>query len=108
MEGQAQQAEHLLADGAVPGSNTPAPATSGTYQIVVNFQTGTYTVAPYTNTIPTNLYIVGDATQVAGTILLHYPTQQFTKLDAGSFGIIVNLDSRKKLFVLAIEWKLGS
>lgn len=34
----------LLADGAVPGSNTPAPATSGMYQIVVNFQTGTYTV----------------------------------------------------------------
>ena len=52
----------LLADGAVPGSNTPAPATSGMYEIVVNFQTGTYTVTPFTMTIPGNLYIVGDAT----------------------------------------------
>src|SRR6185295_961326 len=51
----------LLADGAVPGSNTPAPAATGTYQIVVNFQTGTYTVTPFSTAIPPNLYIVGDA-----------------------------------------------
>jgi len=52
----------LLSDGAVPGSNTPAPAASGMYQIVVNFQTGTYTVTAFATTIPANLYIVGDAT----------------------------------------------
>jgi hypothetical protein len=34
----------LLADGAVPGSNTPAPATSGSYTITVNFITMTYKV----------------------------------------------------------------
>ncbi|HRN72608.1 MAG TPA: hypothetical protein PLM81_05745, partial [Ginsengibacter sp.] len=36
----------LLADGAVPGSNTPAPATTGNYRINVNFLTGKYKVTP--------------------------------------------------------------
>jgi hypothetical protein len=82
----------LLADGAVPGSNTPSPATSGTYQIVVNFQTGTYTVTPYAGAVPANLYIVGDATALAwdNTPGLA-PKQQFTRLDAVSYGIIINL-----------------
>ena len=34
----------LLADGNVPGSNTPAPAVSGSYLINVDFLTGKYTV----------------------------------------------------------------
>lgn len=81
----------LLADGAVPGSNTPAPATSGMYQIVVNFQTGTYTVTPFIVTIPANLYIVGDATPGGWANPVPTPSQQFTQIDAVSFGIIVNL-----------------
>jgi starch-binding outer membrane protein SusE/F len=36
----------ILFDGAVPGSNTPAPAASGNYLIDVNFATGIYTVTP--------------------------------------------------------------
>ena len=36
----------LLADNAVPSSNTPSPATSGNYQITVNFATSQYTVTP--------------------------------------------------------------
>lgn len=92
----------LLADGAVPGSNTPAPATSGTYQITVNFQTGTYTVAPYTNVIPANLYIVGDgAGSWDNPVAL--PAKQFTKLDAGSFGIIVNLEAGKSYLFLPLN-----
>jgi hypothetical protein len=34
----------LLVDGAVPGSNTPAPATTGNYLIKVNFITMTFRV----------------------------------------------------------------
>jgi starch-binding outer membrane protein SusE/F len=59
----------LLANNAVPASNTPAPATSGLYKIVVNFQTNTYTVTPYSGMpLPTSiginkgLWIIGDAT----------------------------------------------
>lgn len=81
----------LLADNAVPGSNTPAPAASGMYQIVVNFQTGTYTVTPFTMTIPSNLYIVGDATAGGWANPVPVPSQQFTQIDAVSFGIIVDL-----------------
>jgi hypothetical protein len=36
----------LLTDGAVPGSNTPAPSTTGSYTINVNFITMTYKVTP--------------------------------------------------------------
>ena len=44
------------------GSNIPAPAATGWYTILVNFQTGMFTVTPYTGVLPTNLYIIGDAT----------------------------------------------
>lgn len=90
----------LLADGAVPGSNTPAPATSGLYQIIVNFQTGTYAVTPFTNTIPDNLYIVGDATPGDWSNPVPLPAQQFTKIDATSFGIILNLNGGKSYLFL--------
>jgi len=82
----------LLADGAVPGSNTPAPATSGTYKIVVNFQTATYTVTSVTTTIPPVLFIIGDATPLGWNNNSGLsPTQQFTRIDAVSYGIVVNL-----------------
>jgi len=82
----------LLADGAVPSSNTPAPATSGTYQIVVNFQTGTYTVTPVATTVPPVLFIIGDATPLGWNNNSGLsPTQQFTRIDAVSYGIVVNL-----------------
>ncbi len=97
----------LLSDNAVPGSNTPAPDVSGTYKIVVNFQTGTYTVTPFTSTIPANLYIIGGATPLgwnnnAGLS----PTQQFKRLDAVSYGIIVDLKAGDSyLFLpLAGDW----
>jgi len=93
----------LLADGAVPGSNTPAPATSGMYQIVVNFQTGTYTVTPFTATIPTNLYIVGDATDGGWNNPVPTPSQQFTKIDAVSYGIVVNMTAGKSYLFLPLN-----
>jgi hypothetical protein len=93
----------LLADGAVPGSNTPAPATSGTYEIVVNFQTGTYTVTPFATTIPDNLYIVGDATAGGWNNPVPIPSQQFTKLDAVSYGIVINLSAGKSYLFLPVN-----
>ena len=93
----------LLADGAVPGSNTPAPSTSGMYQIVVNFQTGTYTVTPFTMTIPSNLYIVGDATAGGWANPVPVPSQQFTQIDAVSFGIIVNLTAGGSYLLLPVN-----
>lgn len=97
----------LLADGAVPGSNTPGPAASGLYEIVVNFQTGTYTVTPYTESIPENLYIVGDATpNMWNNDNSLIPTQKLTKIDANSFGAILELKAGGSfLFVpVAGDW----
>src|SRR5579859_3431053 len=44
-------------------NNMVGPVNSGLYQIIVDFVQGTYTLtAVATNPIPSNLYIVGDAT----------------------------------------------
>jgi hypothetical protein len=43
-DGTATGGSPLLIDGAVPGSNTPAPSSSGTYTITVNFVSMTYKV----------------------------------------------------------------
>ncbi len=93
----------LLADNAVPGSNTPAPAITGMYQIVVNFQTGTYTVTPFTNTIPTALFIVGDATDGGWANPVPVPSQQFTKIDGASFGAVVKLTTGKSYLFLPVN-----
>ena len=84
----------LLADGAVPGSNTPPPAIAGNYQIIVNFQTGTYTVTPYTGVLPlpTSLFIIGDATPLGWNNNSGLsPTQQFTQVSLTDFQITVPL-----------------
>jgi starch-binding outer membrane protein SusE/F len=100
-DGTAAGGGTMLADGAIPGSNTPAPATSGIYQIVVNFQTNKYIVTPAS--IPSNLYIVGDATPGGWGNPVPTPTQQFTKLDGASFGIIMNLTAGKGYLFLPVN-----
>ncbi|MGZ3848240.1 MAG: SusE domain-containing protein [Flavisolibacter sp.] len=97
-DGTATGGGTLLKDGAVPGSNTPAPATSGIYKIVVNFQTNTYTVTPVA--VPANLYIVGDATPGGWNNPVPIPSQQFTKIDAVSYGIVINLTAGKSYLFL--------
>lgn len=87
----------LLKDNDVPGSNTPAPATTGVYQIVVNFQTNTYTITQVQ--VPDNLYIVGDATAGGWANPVPTPSQQFTKIDAATFGMITHLGSGSYLFL---------
>ncbi|MBS1919387.1 MAG: SusE domain-containing protein [Bacteroidetes bacterium] len=100
-DGTASGGGTLLKDGAVPGSNTPAPATTGVYKIVVNFQTNTYTVTQ--QTLPTNLYIVGDATPGGWSNPVPTPSQQFTKIDNFTFAIAVNLTAAKSFLLLPVN-----
>lgn len=100
-DGTASGGGTLLKDGAVPGSNTPAPATSGVYKIVVNFQTNTYTVTSIP--VPTNLYIVGDATPGGWSNPVPTPSQQFTQIDNVSFGIVINLTAGKSYLFLPVN-----
>jgi len=94
----------LLVDGDVPGSNTPAPATSGYYKIIVNFQTGTYSVTPYTNTFTGSLFIIGDATnespQWDNSANLATSGQQFTQLDNGTFQLTLPLNNTGSYLLL--------
>ena len=91
----------LLKDGAVPGSNTPSPATSGYYKIDVNFLTSRYTVKPIV--VPANLFIVGDATPGGWANPVPVPSQQFTQLDGVSFGIVVNLTAGNSYLFLPVN-----
>ncbi len=91
----------LLANGAVPGSNTPAPATSGLHKIIVNFATNSYTVTPYTG--PANLFIVGDATAGGWNNPVPVPSQQFTKMAEGQFQLTLPLTSGKSYLFLPVN-----
>jgi len=93
----------LLADGAVPGSNTPAPSADGQYLIVVNFQTNTYSVVPYSG----NLYMVGDATPGGWNNPVPTPAQQFTKTSLGVFELTVSLTANKSFLFLPVNGDWG-
>lgn len=95
---------NLFVDGDVPGSNTPAPATAGWYKIVVNFQTGTYSVTPHVGpslpdsfaTSGSGLWIIGDATPESPA-WTNDPTslqkQQFTRLSNSEYQLKIALSS---------------
>jgi hypothetical protein len=88
------------------GNNFPAPATSGWYKIVISFQTGTYSVTPYTGptvplavtpspgTLQTGLWIIGDATpeNPAWTNdAVSLANQKFTQVSNADFQITIAL-----------------
>jgi hypothetical protein len=109
-DGTASGGATLLADNAVPNSNTPAPATSGLYEIIVNFQTNTFTVEPYTGiplpssivptppTLQTGLWIIGDATPQSPAwtnTVTALASQQFTQISNAEFQITIALQGGK-------------
>ncbi len=80
------------------GSDFPAPATSGYYTLIFNFQSGTYSVTPYIGTLtlegaalPTNLYIIGGATPNGWGQPVPVPSQKFTQLSNAEFQITIPL-----------------
>ncbi len=89
----------LLADGSVPGSNTPAPSSDGQYLIVVNFATNTYSVVLYSG----NLFMVGDATPGGWNNPVPLPAQQFTETSLGVFELTLSLTADKSLLFLPVN-----
>ena len=91
----------LLVDGAVPGSNTPAPDTDGDYLIVADFQLGKYTVTPFNpqHGLPTQLVAVGGATDYGWTNDLANP-QKFTRLNSVQYTLTTNLKANDFYLVL--------
>ncbi len=83
--------------------NFPGPATSGQYKIIVDFQTGKFTVTPYTGALPVNLFIVGDATAGGWNNPVPVPSQQFTRLNSSVFEITLPLIGGKQYLMLPVN-----
>ncbi len=69
--------------------NFPGPAASGWYKLILDFQTGKFTLTPYTQQhgLPDSLYIVGDATPGGWNNPVPTPSQKFTRLNSTRFEI---------------------
>lgn len=83
--------------------NFPAPATSGLYKIIVDFQTGKFTVTPYAGILPDSLYIVGDATSGGWNNPVPVPSQQFTRVNSALFEVNVALTGGKQYLLLPVN-----
>lgn len=96
-----------LSDGGDFGydlpSNFPGPATDGQYVIKLDFQLGKFTVTPYVGSLPTDLFIVGDATPGGWTNPVPVPSQQFTRLNSSVFEITTQLYGGKQYLMLPVN-----
>lgn len=85
-------------------NNMTGPTTSGLYQIIVDFVKGTYTITPaVAGAIPSNLYIVGDATAGGWNNPVPTPSQQFKQVSSGEFVITLPLTGGKSYLFLPVN-----
>ncbi|MFT3911327.1 MAG: SusE domain-containing protein [Ferruginibacter sp.] len=105
-----------VANGSLPGlsdggdfgfnlsDNFPGPATSGTYLIIFDFQIGKFKVLPYTGPqLPTDLFMVGDATPGGWNNPVPVPSQQLTRLNSCQWEITTPLDGNKHYLLLPVN-----
>ncbi len=83
--------------------NIPGPAASGKYKIILDFQAGKFTVTPYTGVLPTNLFLVGDASPGGWNNPVPVPGQQFTQVNATQFELTVALTGGKQYLFLPVN-----
>lgn len=86
-------------------TNFNGPDTTGWYSIIVNFQQGTFTVAPYTQLtpIPDSLFLVGSATADAWNNPVPEPSQVFKKINSSQFSISVPLSAAGQYLLLPVN-----
>ena len=104
-----------VTDNSIPGlasggdfgfdfsQNFPGPATSGWYRIIINFQTGKFSVTPFTGTLPTNLFIVGDATAGGWNNPVPVPSQQLVRLNSSAWELSLPLVGGKQYLLLPVN-----
>lgn len=83
--------------------NFPGPATTGFYKIVVDFQAGKFTVSPYSGTLATDIFIVGDATPGGWNNPVPVPSQQFTRVNSSLFELTIALNASKSYLFLPVN-----
>jgi hypothetical protein len=85
-------------------NNMNGPTSAGLYQIIVDFVKGTYTITPaVAGAIPSNLFLVGDATAGGWTNPVPVPSQQFTQISSGEFSISISLIGGKSYLFLPVN-----
>jgi len=83
--------------------NFPGPATSGLYKVILDFQSGKFTVTPFTQQhgLPDSLYIVGDATAGGWDNPVPIPSQRFTRINSTRWELpSINLTAGKEYLFL--------
>lgn len=80
--------------------NFKGPAANGWYKIVLDFQQGRFTVTPYVHALPTDLFIVGDATAGGWNNPVPVATQKFTRVNSSVWEITLPLTGTKEFLVL--------
>ena len=95
--------------------NFPGPTAAGLYKIIVDFQLGRFTVTPFTQQhgLPTELFMVGDASPGGWNNPVPVPSQKFTRLNSTRFELAsIALTAGKKYLLLPTngDWgrKFGS
>jgi hypothetical protein len=80
--------------GVGGGQDMPAPATSGWYVIIVDFQAGKFTVTPFNTSgdaFTGDLFIIGDATSWGWNQPVPTPSQQFTQVNSALYTLTIPL-----------------
>ncbi len=89
------------------GSDLKVPATSGMYRIIVDFQQAKFTITPYTGTLATNLFIVGNATPGGDATgwnnPVPVPSQQFTRVNSSLWELTIPLNAGKSYLLLPVN-----
>jgi len=67
--------------------NFPGPTAAGLYKIIVDFQLGKFTVTPFTQQhgLPSELFMVGDASPGGWNNPVPVPSQKFTRMSSTRF-----------------------
>lgn len=104
VNGGTSAAGSFIQENADPGF--PSPSVAGWYKIILDFQTGKYTVTAVSNDLPQELYMTGDAT-VAGWTNTPPVAQQFTRLNSSEYSITVTLAPGKyyKFLSMQNQWQ---
>lgn len=106
--------KYSVASNALPGlaaggnfgynlpDNFPGPAANGLYKLQMDFQEGKFTVTPFTQQhgLPSELFIVGDATPGGWNNPVPVPAQRFTRINSTRFEMTINLTAGKNYLFL--------
>lgn len=110
-----QWAKYSVANNTLPGlenggdfgqelaDNFPAPSAAGWYKIIVDFQSGKFKVTPYTSVLPTDLFLVGNATPGGWNNPVPVPSQQMTRLNSSQWRITLNFTGSGYYLLLPVN-----